>query len=59
VVLGMTVVLWYSSWCLNIKSCIFHLVVARKKGGRVVLGKTQSFMYASWCLYKSNWCWNI
>jgi hypothetical protein len=30
VVLGRTVVLCYSSWCLNIGSYIFHLVVARK-----------------------------
>ena len=41
-----------SSGCLNIGSCSFHLVVARKQGGRVVLRKTQSFLYASWCLYK-------
>jgi hypothetical protein len=30
VVLWRTVVLLYSSWCLNIGSCIFHLVVARE-----------------------------
>ena len=33
VVLGRTVVLLYLSWFLNIGSCSFHLVVARKQGG--------------------------
>jgi hypothetical protein len=32
VVLGRTVVLCYSSWCLNTESWSFHLVVARKTG---------------------------
>jgi hypothetical protein len=59
VVLGRNVVLYFSSWCLNIGSCSFHLVVARKQGGRVVLEKTQSFLYTGWCLYKFSWCWNI
>jgi hypothetical protein len=52
VVLGRNVVLFYSILCLNTGSCSFHIVVARKHGGRVVLGKTKSFLCASWCLYK-------
>jgi hypothetical protein len=65
VVLGRTMVLRVSSGCLNIGSCSFHLVAARKtQGDRVVQGKTIVICYAGWCLcdwklvLPSSWCRN-
>jgi hypothetical protein len=64
-VLGRTVVLRVSSGCLNIGSCSFHLVAARKT--REVgwcKGELHVLCYAGWCLrdwklvLPSIWCWN-
>jgi hypothetical protein len=63
-VLGRTGVLRVSSGCLNIGSCIFHLVAAKKT--RVVgWCKGEILCYTGRCLcdwklvLPSSWCWDI